>query len=168
MTLETWVKPLKTWFWLYHVYCDRKIPWRRERLPAPVFWPGEFHGLCSPWGRRESDMKSDFHFTSLNYCIASLIVQLVKNLSAMQETWVRSLGCEDSLEKGKAPHSSILAWRIPWAVCIVHVIAKSWTRLSDFHKSLITWNSTNLTTKDTRVPQCSLQHVYNSQDMQAT
>ena len=32
-----------------------KIPWRRVRLPTPVFWPGEFHGLCSPWGRKESD-----------------------------------------------------------------------------------------------------------------
>ena len=31
------------------------IPWRRERLPTPVFWPGEFHGLYSPWGRKESD-----------------------------------------------------------------------------------------------------------------
>ena len=38
--------------------CDSwvgKIPWRRERLPTPVFWPGEFHGLYSPWGRKESD-----------------------------------------------------------------------------------------------------------------
>ena len=33
-----------------------KIPWRRERLPTPVLWPGEFHGLYSPWGRKESDM----------------------------------------------------------------------------------------------------------------
>ena len=32
-----------------------KIPWRRERQPTPVFWPGEFHGLYSPWGRKESD-----------------------------------------------------------------------------------------------------------------
>ena len=32
-----------------------KIPWRKERLPTPVFWPGEFHGLYSPWGRKESD-----------------------------------------------------------------------------------------------------------------
>ena len=31
------------------------IPWRREQLPMPVFWPGEFHGLYSPWGRKESD-----------------------------------------------------------------------------------------------------------------
>ena len=33
-----------------------KIPWRRERLPTPVFWPGEFHGLYSPWRCKESDM----------------------------------------------------------------------------------------------------------------
>ena len=39
---------------------------------------------------------------------------MVKNLPAMQETWVRSLGWEDPLEKGMATHSSILAWRIPW------------------------------------------------------
>ena len=42
------------------------------------------------------------------------MVQLVKNPSAMWETWVRSLGWEDPLEKGKATHSSILVWRIPW------------------------------------------------------
>ena len=46
------------------------------------------------------------------FCLASLVAQMVKNLPAMQETWVRSLGWEDPLEKGKAPHSSILAWRI--------------------------------------------------------
>ena len=39
---------------------------------------------------------------------------MVKNLPAMQETWVWSLGWEDPLEKGTATHSSILAWRIPW------------------------------------------------------
>ena len=44
----------------------------------------------------------------------SLIAQLVKNLPAMQETWVRFLGWEDPLEKGTATHSSILAWRTPW------------------------------------------------------
>ena len=46
---------------------------------------------------------------------ASLVAQLVKNLSAVQETWVRSLSWEDPLEKGMATHSSIPAWRIPWA-----------------------------------------------------
>ena len=47
---------------------------------------------------------------------ASLVAQLVKNLPAMRETPVRSMGWEDPLEKGKATHSSILAWRIPWTV----------------------------------------------------
>ena len=41
---------------------------------------------------------------------------MVKRLSAMQETWVQSLGCEDPLEKEMAAHSSILAWKIPWTV----------------------------------------------------
>ena len=45
---------------------------------------------------------------------ASLVVQFTKNLPAMQETWVRFLGWGDTLEKGMAIHSSILAWRIPW------------------------------------------------------
>ena len=45
---------------------------------------------------------------------ASLVAHLVKNLPAMQETWVRSLGWDDPLEKGTATHSSILAWRTPW------------------------------------------------------
>ena len=44
----------------------------------------------------------------------SLVAQMVKNLLAVQETWVRSLGWEDPLEKGTVTHSSILAWRIPW------------------------------------------------------
>ena len=44
------------------------------------------------------------------------IAQTVKNLPAKQETWVQSLGWEDLLEKGKATHSSILAWRSPWTV----------------------------------------------------
>ena len=46
---------------------------------------------------------------------APLVAQMVKTLPAMQETWVRSLSWEDPLEKGMAAHSSILAWRIPWA-----------------------------------------------------
>ena len=52
----------------------------------------------------------------LQYSWASLVAQLVKNLPAMQETWVRSLGWEDPVEKGTAAHSSILAGRIPWTV----------------------------------------------------
>ena len=47
---------------------------------------------------------------------ASLVAQLVKNPPTMQENWVLSLGWKHFLEKGKAIHSSILAWRIPWTV----------------------------------------------------
>ena len=50
------------------------------------------------------------------YTRASLVAQLVKNPSAMWETWVRSLDWEDPLEKGEATHSSILAWGIPWTI----------------------------------------------------
>ena len=52
----------------------------------------------------------------VQYSWVSLMAQLVKNLPAMQETWVRSLSWEDPLEKGMATHFSILAWRIPWTV----------------------------------------------------
>ena len=52
-------------------------------------------------------------FTYLN-APASLVAQRLKHLPAMQETWVRTLGQEDPLEKEMATHPSILAWRIPW------------------------------------------------------
>ena len=52
----------------------------------------------------------------LQYSWASLVAQLVKNLSAMWETWVQSLGWADPLEKRTVTHSSILTWRIPWTV----------------------------------------------------
>ena len=48
--------------------------------------------------------------------MTSLVAQMVKNLPAMQETWVQSLGWKDPLEKGIATHSSILVWRISWTV----------------------------------------------------
>ena len=66
----------------------RKIPWRRARLPTPVFL--------------------DF-----------IVAQLVKNPPAMRETWVRSLGWEDPLEKERGTHSSILAWKF-------HGLYSSW------------------------------------------
>ena len=63
----------------------------------------------------------------LQYSWVSLVAQLVRNLPTVRETWVQSLGWEDPLEKGKATHSSILAWRIhPWD-------ERGQTWLSDFH-----------------------------------
>ena len=60
---------------------------------------------------------ADFYFSVLdttNTPWASLVTQTVKNLPAMQETRVQSLGREDPLEKGMATHSGVLAWKIPW------------------------------------------------------
>ena len=121
-----------------------KSPWRRERLPTPVFWPGEFHGLYSPWGSRVRHDWVTFTFTSLLSVLPKVhltswprmfgsrwvttpqwwsrskpvldfpVAQMVKNLPVMQETRVQSMGQEDLLEKGMAAHSNILAWRIPW------------------------------------------------------
>ena len=54
-----------------------KILWRRERLPSPVFWPGEFHGLCNPWGCKELDMTEQLslHFMKVecSFDICSLV-----------------------------------------------------------------------------------------------
>ena len=66
-----------------------------------------------PGSRRSSGERISYPF---QYSWTSSMAQLVKNMPAMQETWVQSLGWEDRLEKGKATHSSILAWGIPWTV----------------------------------------------------
>ena len=66
-----------------------KIPWRRKRLPTPVSWPREFHGLYSLWSCNE-------------WLWASLVAQTVKNLPIIWEIRVQSLGWEDLLEKGMA------------------------------------------------------------------
>ena len=66
---------------------------------------------------------------------ASLVAQAVKRLSTMQETWVRSLGREDPLEKEMAIHSSSIAWKIPWTEepgRLQSMGPQSRTRLSDF------------------------------------
>ena len=98
-------------------------------VPSPPTWSGtiNYQKLVRPW--------------------ASLVAQTVKNPPALQETWVWSLGWEDSLEEGMATHSSILAWRIPmdrgaWQA-IVHGVAKSRTWLSDsaqwFVRQVLKW-----------------------------
>ena len=60
-----------------------KIPWRREQLPTPVFWPGEFHGLYSPRGRKESDMTEQ---VSLSFCFCIIFLISFSVLSS-------SFGC---------------------------------------------------------------------------
>ena len=113
-----------------------------------MFWPREFHGQCSPWGRKESDrtervsltspalgaqslshwtareapgayIRSDENAPELNVEMIEQLyecAQRLKRLPGKRETRVRSLGQEDPLEKRKATHSSILAWRIQCTV----------------------------------------------------
>ena len=80
---------------------------------------------CSPWGHEESDttwwLNNNWRILRFFKCLlliiklkGFLVAQKVKNLPAIQETRVRSLGWKDPLEKGVATHSSTLAWSIPW------------------------------------------------------
>ena len=80
-----------------------------QNLPANA--REEPGGLFCPWGRKESDVTEH---TCCSFLWPSLVAQMVKNLLAMQETWVRFLGWEDSLEKEMTTHFSILAQKIPW------------------------------------------------------
>ena len=116
-----------------------------ELTQTHVHWVGDAiqpsHPLSSPSppAPNPSQHQSLFQWVKRNanqnyskvIVITSLVAQLVKNLPAMQETWVRSLGCEDPLGKEKATHYSILTWKILY--CVVHGVTKSWTLLSDFH-----------------------------------
>ena len=69
---------------------------------------------------------------------ASLVDQLIKNPPAIWETWLQSLGWEDPLEKGKAIHSRILAWRIPWTVyCIVNGVRHDWATWASLVAQLV-------------------------------
>ena len=89
------------------------------------------HGLIPESGRSPGEGVS----YPLQYSWASLVAQSVKNMPAVQETWVQPLGWKDPLEEGMATHSSILAWEIPmdrgaWQAT-VHWVAKNQTPLSD-------------------------------------
>ena len=70
----------------------------------------------------------------LQYSWVSLVAKMVTNLPAVWETWVQSLGWEDSLEEGMATHSSILVWRFPWTEepgGLQSMELQSWVRLGD-------------------------------------
>ena len=97
--------------------------WRRKWQPTPVFLPGESQGRrdggalwAAVYGVAQSWtwLKQLSSSSSSTQSRASLVAQMVKNLLAIQETWVWSLGGEDPLEKEMATRSSILAWRILW------------------------------------------------------
>ena len=78
-------------------------------------WQSHYH-LSHQASPKRRDSKVKYIYIYIPLFKASLVAQLVKNPPAMQETWVRCLGWADPLEKGKATHSSILAWKIPWTL----------------------------------------------------
>ena len=96
---------------------DGKIPWGREHLPIPVFWPGEFHeqrslASYSPWGHKESDMNEQLSLLPFTFRLLARVVLVVKNLLANAGD-IRDAGLipelEDLMEEGTANLSSILA-----------------------------------------------------------
>ena len=95
--------------------------WRRKWQPTSVFLPGESQGQrslvgCRLWGRTELDTTEATAAAAAagnGHLLRNSDAQTVKNLPAMQEIWVQSLGQEDPLEDGMATHFSVLAWRIP-------------------------------------------------------
>ena len=106
-------------------FLGREDLWRRDRLPTPA----SLGFPCGSAGKESACNAGDLGSIPrlerspgkvkgypLQYSWASLVAQLVKNLPAMQGTWVWSLDWDDTLEKGKAMHSSILAWRIPQTI----------------------------------------------------
>ena len=100
--------------------------WLNEKLATTIFllgFPGSSAGKESASNAGDPGLipgsgRSPVERTGypLQYSWILLVAQLVKNPPEIRETWVRSLGWEDSLEKGKASHSTILAWRIPGSV----------------------------------------------------
>ena len=102
--------------------CGTKIP-KKKKISIPTY--------IKLRTSRQFVFKSAIHRSPLEKKGGEggfLAAQLVNNLPAMQETQVQSLGGEDSLEKGMATHSSILAWEIPWKSMVgSHGITNSWT-----------------------------------------
>ena len=124
---------------------DKSLPGKklRQGFPSLQVPPVGDTACCLHGGRAEACSSSSsspsfslsffffIYFIEVQLTWASLVAQMVKNLLAIRETWVQSLGWDDLLEKVMVTHSSILAWRSPmdrgawWAA--VHGVTKSWT-----------------------------------------
>ena len=105
-----------------------KIPWRRERLPTPVFWPRELHRLYSPWGPKKSDRTERLSLSFLGFPCGSAGKESACN--------VGDLGSIPELGKSPGEWNSYpfqYSYLENSMDCIVHGITKSQTWLSDFH-----------------------------------
>ena len=105
-----------------------KIPWRRDRLRTPVFWPGEFHELYSPSGCKELDMTEWLNWTELNHLVCGQTgKESACNVGDLSS--IPGLGRSPGERKGYPLQYSGLENSMD---CIVHRVAKSWTWLSGF------------------------------------
>ena len=132
-----------------------KRTWQITPHPFPV----------DTWMRH---MHKKQHGNSLKKKGASLVSQLVKNLPAMWDTWVRSLGWEDPLEEGMATHSNILAWKIPWTGepgGLQSIEPQSRTQLSDSAQHIIIIISPRGKTRCLRLSSRSLLLKCDSSDI---
>ena len=102
--------PLQCWRCEFDPWVE-KIPWRRKWQPSPVFLQSDPSYLLNNNDNNVANTAK--HKIASRHPHGSVVKNLPANVK-MQETWVRSLGQEDLLEKGMSTHSSILAWRIPW------------------------------------------------------
>ena len=113
---------------------DKMIGWHHQLSGHGFGWTlGAVDGqgglvCCNWWGRKESDTTERLNWTDIMLCFPGGS-DGKNNLPAIQEAWVQSLGWEYPLEKGMAPHSSNLAWRVPWIKEPVRLQSMEWQRV---------------------------------------
>ena len=124
----------ETWFdtWV------GKIPWRREWLTTPVFWPGKFHGLYSPWGHKESDTTEQLSLTPSELCISTLIhhyhseVAIVHGSQRVRHDWATLTPSELCIPTLIHHSHSEVA---------IHPMGLDKCRVTRAHQCSITWTS---------------------------
>ena len=129
---HNWATSLSIFTFPFHAL-EKEMATHSSVLAWRIPGTGEPGGLPSMGSHR---VRHDWiDLTAAAAAAMSLMAQMVKNMPAIQETWVQFQGQEDPLEKGMATYSSILAWRIPWIAgawqATVHGVIKSWTWLSN-------------------------------------
>ena len=131
-------------FWgIFTALQSTLVNWMYWSLSDPI--PQDFHTMFLEFDEGEYDI-ARLWFYSISH--SSLVAQRVKNPPAKQDTWVRSLGWEDPLERGMATHSSILPWRVPWTEEPVRLqsiglqrVRHDWaTKHTHIHRQVHCWN----------------------------
>ena len=106
-------------FFLIHLnllqLLKQNVTWASHFLSQYLPWVTKSRALQHAWTRLSFCYSKHCSLKNKSYVQTTLVVEMVKNLPAVQETWIQSLGREDPLEKRMATHPNILAWRIPWA-----------------------------------------------------